>query len=55
MDIHTVLEIRDMKKALSDKKFNQWLDDAIISCEIVHDEQYKRRLHASNNDRRNKS
>jgi hypothetical protein len=54
MDIHTVLEIRDMKKALSDKKFNQWLDDAIISCEIITDEQYKQHLHQAKNDRPSK-
>jgi hypothetical protein len=54
MDIHTILEIRDMKQALSNKKFSQWLDDAIISCEIVHDEQYKRRIHKVQHDRRSK-
>jgi|21_taG_2_1085346.scaffolds.fasta_scaffold93342_3 hypothetical protein len=54
MDIHTILEIRDMKKALSNKKFSQWLDDAIISCEIITDEQYKRHLHQVKNDRRSK-
>lgn len=48
-----MLEIRDMKQALNEKKFSQWLDDAIISCEIVHDERYKKRLHESKNDRRN--